>query len=270
MIRASIFSVAAYIITFENTLIFGCRPLNAYWNQVDPVWRTSGEHPYACLNEVATLYTANITSVVQDFLTFLMPLVLFANLQLPIRQKILLSFIFGVGFFLCIVGIVRILCTRTLYFDTYDVTWASQPLWIWTGVELHGAILCASAPALKLFFERYLKVTTTHSSSLGQSHGSNFEESKGFRDVENSSFALVSQQSETYSGGSTYTRARTIAEELEGPFYAEKTEIEEWNGNINGPRCGPATPCPAHFRSPQWRQQNGKPFNLSKCSWYDD
>jgi hypothetical protein len=35
---------------------------------------------------------------VQDFLTFLMPLLLFRQLQLPIRQKILLGFIFGIGF----------------------------------------------------------------------------------------------------------------------------------------------------------------------------
>ena len=97
-IRASIFSVAAYIIAFENTLIFGCRPIDAYWNQVDPIWRTSGDHPYSCLNEVATLYAANITSILQDFLTFLMPLLLFAKLQLPIRQKVLLSVIFGIGF----------------------------------------------------------------------------------------------------------------------------------------------------------------------------
>jgi hypothetical protein len=97
-IRVSIFSVAAYIIAFENTLIFGCRPMNAYWNQVDPVWRTSPDHPYACLNEVATLYAANITSILQDFLTFLIPLLLFSRLQLPTRQKVLLSIIFGIGF----------------------------------------------------------------------------------------------------------------------------------------------------------------------------
>jgi hypothetical protein len=97
-IRVSIFSVAAYILTFENTLVFGCRPINAYWNEVDPIWRTSGDHPYKCLSEVGALYAANITSIVQDFLTFLMPLVLFMKLQLPLRQKVVLSVIFGVGF----------------------------------------------------------------------------------------------------------------------------------------------------------------------------
>ena len=60
----------------------------------------------------------------------------------------------------CIVGIIRILYTQNLYFNTYDVTWESEPLWIWTAVEVHGAIMCASAPALKVFFRRYLGVGT--------------------------------------------------------------------------------------------------------------
>jgi hypothetical protein len=137
-------------------------------------------------------------------------------------------------------------------------------------VELHGAVMCASAPALKLFFERYLKVSTTQGSSLGRSRGSNFDEAKRLRDAENGSFALASQRSETKSGGSTYTGVRTMAEELEGSFCAEKMDIEEWNGNINGPRCGPTTPCPAHFRSHEWRQKNRRVYNLSTCSWYDD
>jgi hypothetical protein len=43
-----------------------------------------------------------------------------------------------------------------LYTTTYDVTWESQPIWILTGIEANLAIICASAPALKVFFERYL------------------------------------------------------------------------------------------------------------------
>jgi hypothetical protein len=97
-IRASIFSVAAYIIIFENTLVFGCTPIHAYWDEVNPIWRSNNEGKFKCLSEIGALYTANITSIVQDFLTFLMPLILFAQLQLPRRQKIVLGVIFGVGF----------------------------------------------------------------------------------------------------------------------------------------------------------------------------
>jgi hypothetical protein len=93
-----IVSVMAYIITFELTLIFGCRPISAYWNEINPIWRTLNADEYFCLDEVVALYCANIISIVQDFLTFLMPLLLFRNLQLPIRQKVVLGCIFSVGF----------------------------------------------------------------------------------------------------------------------------------------------------------------------------
>jgi hypothetical protein len=95
---ASIFSVVVYMITFEITLIFGCRPVDAYWNEIDPTWRTLNVGKYVCLDEVKALYAANIISILQDFLTFLMPLLLFTTLRLPIRQKIVLGCIFGVGF----------------------------------------------------------------------------------------------------------------------------------------------------------------------------
>jgi hypothetical protein len=97
-VYATIFSVVAYVITFETTLMSGCRPINAFWNEVDPFWRELNVGKYFCLDEVSTLYGANITSIVQDFLACGMPLLLFWKLQLPIRQKILLGGIFGVGF----------------------------------------------------------------------------------------------------------------------------------------------------------------------------
>jgi rhodopsin domain-containing protein len=97
-VRGCIFSVAAYMITFETTLIFGCRPISSYWNEVDPLWRVMHTGTYMCLNEPATLFAANITSILQDFLTFLMPLLLFQKLQLPPRQKFLLGAVFSVGF----------------------------------------------------------------------------------------------------------------------------------------------------------------------------
>jgi hypothetical protein len=43
---------------------------------------------------------------------------------------------------------------------TYDVIWGAQPAWLWTGVEAHVAIICASAPALKVFFKEYFNVNS--------------------------------------------------------------------------------------------------------------
>jgi hypothetical protein len=45
---------------------------------------------------------------------------------------------------------------RTYYF-TYDLTWSSEPVWVWTGIEAHMAVMCASVPALNHFFRRALQ-----------------------------------------------------------------------------------------------------------------
>jgi hypothetical protein len=40
------------------------------------------------------------------------------------------------------------------------MTWESYPAWIWFAVESHLAIICASAPALKIFFKHALASST--------------------------------------------------------------------------------------------------------------
>lgn len=234
-VRATIFSVFAYMLTFELTLIFGCRPIHAYWDQVNPIWR--GLNEYKCLNEVATLYSANITSIVQDFLTFLMPLLLFWKLQLPVRQKVILGGIFSIGFFICIIGIIRIVYTENIYFKTYDVTWESEPLWYWTVAELHGAIMCASAPALKVFFKRFLRSNTTRGGGT-PAHKPGYDNGAKPRDAEKGaveysgtdtsfSFGSGSRMGEstvsTFIGGGSTIDYETAA-------WEEKPGGEGWSG----------------------------------------
>lgn len=49
---------------------------------------------------------------------------------------------------LCICGVLRLVTIVHIYYFTYDLTWESLDIWIWTGIESHTAILCASIPAL--------------------------------------------------------------------------------------------------------------------------
>lgn len=54
-----------------------------------------------------------------------------------------------------------------VYYQSYDTTWEALPVWCWTLVETHFAIICASAPALKLFFRRVLQPTSPDGSYSG-------------------------------------------------------------------------------------------------------
>lgn len=45
----------------------------------------------------------------------------------------------------------------------YDITWYAYYGWIWTALEADLAVICASAPALKIFFRRYFNMSTSRS-----------------------------------------------------------------------------------------------------------
>jgi hypothetical protein len=85
---------------------------------------------------------------------------------------------------------------RTIYMDrvinrTYDTTWALYIMWMWTLIENYLAICCASAPALKPLYVRYIAPPLTsaigyvirspknsHYTGDSYTHGSQSETSK--------------------------------------------------------------------------------------------
>ncbi|KAK8234839.1 hypothetical protein IWZ00DRAFT_121561 [Phyllosticta capitalensis] len=167
VVQAAIVFVVAYMITFTVAFCVGCRPINAFWRQLDPRWRATNE--YKCFDEAADVLAASAVSLVQDLLACGLPLLIMWQLSIPRRQKIALSGVFSLGSFLCVVGAIRIYYIYRVYFVTYDTTWAAGHVWIWTSVEACLGIACASAPALRLFFRRVLGGASMNGSS-GYSH----------------------------------------------------------------------------------------------------
>lgn len=54
-----------------------------------------------------------------------------------------------------------------IYYGTYDITWYAFYAWIWTALEADLGVICASAPALKVFFRRYFNLPTNLSNKSG-------------------------------------------------------------------------------------------------------
>jgi hypothetical protein len=46
------------------------------------------------------------------------------------------------------------------FYGSYDLTWSAMPVWIWTGLEAHMAVIIASLPALNHFFRKVLRDTS--------------------------------------------------------------------------------------------------------------
>src|ERR1700749_631553 len=98
-VRGCILFVVGYAIAFELAIFLGCRPINAFWNQVNITWLATHVQgrDYHCFNEPADLLAATAISIVQDFIACFMPCILFWKLQLPFRQKIALAAVFFIG-----------------------------------------------------------------------------------------------------------------------------------------------------------------------------
>ncbi|KAK8177679.1 hypothetical protein IWX90DRAFT_377440, partial [Phyllosticta citrichinensis] len=163
-LHAAIAFVIAYMVTFTITLCIGCRPLEAFWRQLDPRWRA--RYKFECFDEAADILAASAVSLLQDIIACVLPLLIMWQLSIPKRQKIALTGVFGLGIFLCLVGAIRIYYIYKLYYNgSYDATWVAGHIWIWTAVEACLGICCSSAPALKIFFRRVLGGTSAGGST---------------------------------------------------------------------------------------------------------
>jgi hypothetical protein len=80
------------------TMLVGCRPLHAYWMQVNPMWLIENEGKFTCYDEGIYIVFIATVSMVTDFLVCILPMTLFFRLQMNWRRKLALALIFGIGF----------------------------------------------------------------------------------------------------------------------------------------------------------------------------
>jgi hypothetical protein len=190
--------VGVYTIAFVLVLAFACRPLEAFWEQVNfsKTLRPEGYH-YECINEGADVVANGIAATAQDFMVAFLPTLLCWKLQMPIRQKLALYAIFAIGYTTVAIGALRTYTTWRIYFESYDVTWIAYDTFLTSLLEMHIGAMCANAPALKVFFkqlltsERITKLVNSRSSK-SRSNGSKIQNSSNPKVTGNSAISKTS------------------------------------------------------------------------------
>lgn len=91
-----------------------------------------------------------------DLITMLAPAPIALRLALPLRQRLGVICIFGLGIVVCVAGALKTKFIIDSEKYSYDEQWDGYPLWIVMTVEIDIGIICASAPALRPFIARYL------------------------------------------------------------------------------------------------------------------
>ncbi|GAB1312081.1 hypothetical protein MFIFM68171_02291 [Madurella fahalii] len=117
-----------------------------------------------CLDTMPVWYFSSVLHVVTDFLIFLIPLPCVYRMSLPKNQKAFVCSIFCLGFFVCIISIIR-LCYLRIVFTTEDAPWDNTELTLWSVVELNCGILCASLQTLRPLLSKCLPGITSGSNN---------------------------------------------------------------------------------------------------------
>ncbi|KAI0133197.1 hypothetical protein F4776DRAFT_664368 [Hypoxylon sp. NC0597] len=92
-----------------------------------------------------------------DVVILLLPIPLVIRMQLPIRQKISVILLFATGIVVCCVALKRVTYIPVLE-ASEDYDWDAVPDMILCFIEVNLGIVCASVPAIRPFFSRFLPV----------------------------------------------------------------------------------------------------------------
>ncbi|PSN63289.1 hypothetical protein BS50DRAFT_109155 [Corynespora cassiicola Philippines] len=130
-----------YIIIISIT---PCLPIHAYWDSTVQGW---------CFPNAVLWFVNAGLNIFTDILVVVLPIPGIFKLQLPRKQRIGVSLVFALGFFVCVISIVRL---KALYAATMstDSTFDNYDIAIWSVVEVNSAVIGACLPTLKPLISR--------------------------------------------------------------------------------------------------------------------
>jgi hypothetical protein len=104
-------------------------------------------YSYHCLDGNQDVFIASVVNIFTDFLTTVVPMPLIWRLKLPLRQRIAVIAIFGLGITVNIAGSVRTYFTWKDMIDSYDETWYAWPVAMAGAVEINLGIVSLGSPS---------------------------------------------------------------------------------------------------------------------------
>ncbi|KAF2635496.1 hypothetical protein P280DRAFT_411393 [Massarina eburnea CBS 473.64] len=126
--------------------IFICTPIRGYWDL---------DLHAKCTNMNAIGYAVSGSSIGQDLILLIFPLVRIRTLNMKRKRKIAVGFMFCMGTFGCITTFLR-LHSLLKFKTTIDPTWDYVPVTNWTTLELLSGFVCISLPSVRMLAIHYL------------------------------------------------------------------------------------------------------------------
>ncbi|KAL8689065.1 MAG: hypothetical protein Q9218_005173 [Villophora microphyllina] len=200
------------LIAFFISAVLACQPLSAFWEPL-------AAYPHHCIDEGNYMLSFGIITIFLDFAILLLPIPLVMGLQLSRKQRIAVLTLFGLGFIVCIAGIVQVYYIDKALRKSYDETWDGWPLWVASAVEVDLGILCVSIPAIRPFLAIYVPRLLE---STGISGKASKESSEGSDDSKNP-FRYAARHA-----------SAPWAKDLEGGYKGRKGSAEKGSSGSGG------------------------------------
>ncbi|KAM3067564.1 hypothetical protein ACMFMF_009563 [Clarireedia jacksonii] len=174
--RIACYCVCAFTIaiglTFIMTTIFSCDPIPYFWTKWDGV--VLGK----CNDVNLQTYIAAGFNIVQDFTILLLPLPELWKLQVSVKKKVQLFFMFSVGLFVSIISIIRLKYLVT-FNNTTNPTKDYTPIVVWSVVETQAGIICACLPSIRHLMKHVLPAGFLSSQKSSRQKGTNTTSGNG-------------------------------------------------------------------------------------------
>ncbi|KAJ0426095.1 hypothetical protein BJY00DRAFT_124647 [Aspergillus carlsbadensis] len=136
------FLIIGYFIACVIASIAGCLPVSYIWARYE-----TSPGPGSCFDEVAFFRWNGIANMLLDVLMLTLPLPMVWRMRMSRRRRLLLTGIFGMGGFVCVVSLLRIISFNRANRD--DPTFTQIYSSTWSSVEQGVGIVCACLPTLR-------------------------------------------------------------------------------------------------------------------------
>ncbi|KAI3390610.1 hypothetical protein diail_9089 [Diaporthe ilicicola] len=142
--------VVGWTVSFFFSHLFTCYPITVF---IEPYYGNS------CVHTVEMFLALLYTDVFADFVILLLPVPMVLKVQLPLKKKLAVLAMLGLGAAVCAVSITRVIAISAVA-EEYtkhpnDVIYYTAPVFFWTNIELSLAIVCACLPTLRPIYSHF-------------------------------------------------------------------------------------------------------------------
>ncbi|KAF2246551.1 hypothetical protein BU26DRAFT_48625 [Trematosphaeria pertusa] len=159
--------VIGWTISFFFSHLFTCFPITVF---IEPYYGNK------CVKTVPMFMALLFTDVIADVVILVLPIPMILSIQLPMKKKLAVIGMLGLGAAVCAVSITRVVATYAIAEEyikhSNDVIYYTAPVFFWTNIELSLAIVCACLPTLRPIWLHFFPKPVATQSGSGYGYGS--------------------------------------------------------------------------------------------------